>query len=235
MISIGILGAKGRMGKEVSQCLEHFKSQARLTASVGRGEPTSGLMSCAAVIDFSSPDAAIAFAESNTQAKLPVWICGTTGWTVDQKKKFKSLMERAPLMLCSNFSLGMLAFEEILKAAAPLLEKLKYTPVVNETHHRHKKDIPSGTAISLQRIIAPAGPGNVQTHSVRAGEIIGEHEVAFFGDADVIRIQHSAKDRSIFARGAIEAALWLAEKREKSPDLKGLFKIEDFFKEKFVP
>jgi 4-hydroxy-tetrahydrodipicolinate reductase len=121
-----------------------------------------------------------------------------------------------------------MALLHFLKSASPLLEKLGYTPVVTETHHKHKKDMPSGTAISIQRAIAPAGPGNVQTHSVRAGEIIGDHEVTFYGPGDHLTFGHFAQDRSIFARGAIDCALWLSSKKGQT----GLFSIEDFFKTK---
>jgi dihydrodipicolinate reductase len=87
-----------------------------------------------------------------------------------------------------------------------------------ETHHRHKKDSPSGTAITLQRAISPDDPNQIQTHSIRAGEVIGEHTIGFYGRADKITLSHSAQDRSLFARGAIEVALWLAQKnRQDSP------------------
>jgi 4-hydroxy-tetrahydrodipicolinate reductase len=121
----------------------------------------------------------------------------------------------------------VLALTEILRSAAPLLDRLGYQPVIVDTHHKHKKDSPSGTALSLQRAIAPAGPGNVQTHSIRQGEVIGDHEVTFYGAADHLTFGHFAQDRSIFARGAIQCALWLSSQRGS---MTGFIGIENYFK-----
>ena len=101
--------------------------------------------------------------------------------------------------------------------------------MITETHHCHKKDAPSGTALSLQRLIAPAGPGNIQTHSVRAGEVIGDHQVSYYGTSDILRFEHSALNRDIFARGAIQAALWLARKRGADPYFHGMIPVDVFF------
>src|SRR5262249_11522389 len=99
----------------------------------------------------------------------------------------------------------------------------------------------SGTALSLQRIIAEEWTEKrtqeVQTHSIRAGEVIGDHEISYFGPSDIIRLEHSAQNRDIFARGAIEAALWLAQKTDRSRDLRtggetkfsGIIPIDVFF------
>lgn len=232
MIRVGLLGANGRMGDWVQRLLEsEFSKRATLTVSASRGEILSALLKCDAVIDFSAPSAMLALAQealAHTDT-LPVFVVGSTGWKLDEKRTLEALAERTPVLMSSNFSTGVLALQEILRNAAPLLEKLGYTPVIVETHHKHKKDAPSGTALSLQRAISPAGPGNVQTHSVRAGEIIGDHEVTFYGPGDTITIKHHAMDRSIFARGAIEAALWIADNREALSGKKTLIGIETFF------
>jgi 4-hydroxy-tetrahydrodipicolinate reductase len=141
--------------------------------------------------------------------------------------------------MSSNFSTGVQALLAVLRAHAPLLEKLGYAPVIVETHHRHKKDAPSGTALSLQRAISPAGPGNLQTHAVRAGEVVGDHEVIFYGPGDHLTFGHFAQDRSVFARGAIEAALWLASRsaRLDAPPVSGsspILGMEQFFQERYA-
>lgn len=215
MIALGILGAKGRMGREVSSVLEKdYATRATCIAAADRGDDLSSLLDSQVVIDFSSPAAVLELVKlaENGAPRLPALVLGSTGWKIDERNRLLELSKRTPVLMTSNFSTGVLAFTHILKQAAPLLEKLGYTPVIVEGHHRHKKDAPSGTALSLQRAIAPAGPGNVQTHSIRAGEIVGDHEVTYYGTGDRISFKHEAQDRSIFARGAIDVALWLATK-----------------------
>ena len=237
MIKLGILGANGKMGREVAHLAQSgFSDKAQLVAEVSENQPLHPLLQMDAVIDFSAPAGMLALAELAIAApasqSLPAFIVGSTGWKIDERRRLEELSQRAPVLVSSNFSIGVLALTEVLRMAAPLLEKLGYTPVISEIHHKHKKDSPSGTALSLQRAISPAGPGNVQTHSIRAGEIIGDHEVTFYSTADHIKIGHFAQDRSIFARGALEAALWLAGRRSNNPSAGKLIGMDVFFKER---
>jgi 4-hydroxy-tetrahydrodipicolinate reductase len=229
--SIGLLG-RGRMGKVLESLIKtDFATQVQLTSVIGRGESMESLAKSAVVIDFSLPEAVLSFVSTlKSRPNPPALVVASTGWKLDQRKELEAYAALTPVMISSNFSLGVLALMDILRKASPMLEKLGYTPVISETHHRHKKDSPSGTALSLQRVIAPAGPGNVQTHSTRAGELIGDHEVTFYGPADHLTFGHFAQDRAIFARGAIEAALWLAEKRASGT--KGILGIESFFSDR---
>jgi 4-hydroxy-tetrahydrodipicolinate reductase len=239
MIRIGLLGASGRMGHEVTELLKtEFKGKAELAASASQGEPVDSLLDTDVVIDFSLPEgmgqlAKAALARTDAK-KLPAFVVGSTGWKIDERRVLEELAKKAPVLISTNFSTGVQALITILKQAAPMLEKLGYTPVIVESHHKHKKDAPSGTALSLQRAIAPSGPGNIQTHSVRAGEIIGDHEATFHGPADRITIGHFANSRTIFARGAIETALWLATKRTSAQNPGTLISMETFFKERFL-
>jgi 4-hydroxy-tetrahydrodipicolinate reductase len=233
-VQIGLLG-RGRMGKVLESLLQgEFAEKTSLTTMVGKSltpETYDTLKSSQVIIDFSSPEAVLALmgklrSEPNPTA-LPAFIVASTGWKLDQRKELEKYGQLAALLISANFSLGVLALMDVLKTASPLLEKLGYLPVISETHHRHKKDSPSGTALSLQRVIAPAGPGNVQTHSTRGGEIIGDHEVTFYGVADHLTFGHFAQDRSIFARGAIEAALWISKKTRAN--VKGILSMDAFF------
>jgi 4-hydroxy-tetrahydrodipicolinate reductase len=202
------------MGNRVSALLEsEFKSVATLAATAHKGSDQSALLLTDVVIDFSLPQAMIPLAKlaMTHPGKLPAFVVGSTGWTADERQVLEILAQRTPVLLASNFSTGVLALVEILRQAAPLLLKLGYTPVLVEAHHRHKKDSPSGTALTLQRVISPAHPESVQTHAIRAGEVIGDHEITFYSAGDEIKIGHFAQDRSIFARGAIQAALWLSQ------------------------
>jgi len=237
VIKIGLLGGAGRMGQWVSRLIQdEFAKQAQLTLSPKRGENLTGLLSVDVVIDFSLPEASLLLAQAALKhtGPLPAFVIGSTGWKLDERHDLEELAKKTPVLMASNFSTGVLALQEMLRACAPMLEKLGYTPVIVDTHHRHKKDAPSGTAVSLQRAIALAGPGNVQTHSIRAGEVIGDHEVTFYGSGDHLTIGHFAQDRSIFARGAVETALWLAAKRSAAERPTGLIGIDAFFKERFL-
>jgi 4-hydroxy-tetrahydrodipicolinate reductase len=232
VIRIGLLGGSGRMGQWVTQLVQNeYAAKAQLAAMPAQGDALTPLLGSDVVIDFSLPDAMQALAEhALAQAgPLPAFVVASTGWKLEQRARLEELAKRTPVLVSSNFSTGVLALLDILKRSSPLLEKLGYTPVIVETHHRHKKDAPSGTAISLQRAIAPSGPGNVQTHSIRAGETIGDHEVTFHGVADQIILSHFAQDRSIFARGALDAALWLAERKTKGDLPTGIVGIEKYF------
>lgn len=232
MIRIGLLGARGRMGSQVSRLLvEEFPSRATLAAAIDQGQPPSTLLECDAVIDFSSPTAMAALAREALERSgpLPVFAVGSTGWRIDEKRAIEELAARTPVLLSSNFSVGVLALLELLKEAGPLLSRLGYKPVIVERHHAHKKDAPSGTALALQRVISPQGPGNVPIHSVRAGEVIGDHEAAFYGTADVLSFSHHAQDRSIFARGALQASLWLHANRATLAERRKLIGMSDYF------
>lgn len=221
------------MGQWLQRLIEsEFKEKATLLTCVDQGDSLEPLLGAQVVIDFSSPGAMVALASKaleSSNASLPVFIVGSTGWKIDERRELESLAEKTPVLMSSNFSLGVLALQEALRTISPLLEGLGYTPVIVETHHKHKKDAPSGTALALQRAISPAGPGNVQTHAIRAGEIIGDHSVTYHGVADTLTFSHHAQDRSIFARGAIEAALWLHQNRERAFGPKRVLGIEVYF------
>ena len=228
MIHVGVLGSTGRMGREVLRVLkEEFSAHAEIAAQPKHGEDLSVLNSCDVIIDFALPEAVMSFIKQ-ASGNFPTLIVCSTGWTLDQRKELEVYSKKAPVLMSSNFSLGFQAVLEILKTAGPLLDKLGYSPVIVETHHKYKKDAPSGTAISLQRAASPLAPGNVQIQSVRAGEVIGDHEITFYGAGDHITLGHFAQDRSIFARGAIQCATWLAGKRSQ---ITGFVPIENYLKD----
>jgi 4-hydroxy-tetrahydrodipicolinate reductase len=222
------------MGREVIAAIAspRYSGKANVSAQADVGDPLEALISGSdIIIDFSAPAAGIALAQAAEKtAQPPVLVIGSTGWKIDERKLIEKYAERAPVILASNFSTGVLVLMEMMKKFSPVLEKLGYTPVIVETHHKHKKDSPSGTALSLQRMIS-LSPGNVQTQSVRAGEVIGDHEVTFYGPGDRVTAGHFAQDRSIFATGAIDVALWLHEQRKSGKITKGLTGLEPFMKD----
>jgi 4-hydroxy-tetrahydrodipicolinate reductase len=241
---LGLLGGSGRTGQLVRQVLEsEFAGRAELVAAPERGQSFAPLRDCDVVIDFAVPEATGALVAEWLAAPagsmLPALVVGSTGWKLEDSRRLEELARRTPVLMSANFSTGVQALLAVLRAHAPLLDKLGYSPVIVETHHRHKKDAPSGTALSLQRAISPVGPGKVQTHAVRAGEVVGDHEVTFYGPGDHLTFGHIAQDRSIFARGAIEAALWLAERRAQTAPTpvagtSPVLGMEQFFHERFA-
>lgn len=235
MIQVGLLGSHGRMGKWVMSLLsEDYSSRARIGAEARRGDPLEALFSTDAVIDFSSSEACALLAGEALKWKgeLPVFVVGSTGWKSEQIRTLERLAEKTPVLMSSNFSTGVLALQKVLKDFSPLLAKLGYQPVIVETHHQHKKDSPSGTALLLNQTIESAAKiGPIQTHSIRAGEVIGDHEVSFYGPADRLVFSHSAQDRSVFARGAIDVALWLAARRTVLQGSKKILSMETYFSE----
>jgi len=232
-IKLGLLGSSGRMGEWVKQLIStEFSDQTVLCVSADKGDALESLLDTDVIIDFSLPPAMIEFAKlaQKSNAHIPALVIASTGWTDEQKAVVTSLKEKTPILFASNFSTGVLATQKILNEATKTLTALGYKPVLTETHHQHKKDAPSGTAVSLQKIISPQNPTKVQTHSIREGEVVGDHQITFFGPGDQITLSHHAQDRSIFARGAIEAAIWLNQKKKQS-QLTGVINIEDFFNE----
>jgi 4-hydroxy-tetrahydrodipicolinate reductase len=223
------------MGRWVSQLIStDYASQTKLAAQAHRGMWLEPLLAADAIIDFSSPDGSAQLAELALKSgdRLPVFIIGSTGWKPEQLKSIEALAAKTPVVLSSNFSTGVLALQRMLKTFAPLLTRLGYQPVMVETHHQHKKDAPSGTAIMLNKAIeSSTGVGPVQTHSIRSGEVIGDHEVTFYGAADRIVFGHMAQDRSVFARGALDAAIWAASRRDELSSLKTIISMDRYFDE----
>ncbi len=234
MIRIGLLGAKGRMGQRVTALIQDkFADRATLAVTCDRGDDMKRLLDTDVVIDFSLPEAMSELISLAAQADkpLPAFVIGSTGWNEAGRMAIAGLADHTPTILSSNFSTGMSALVMILKQAAPMLKRLGYTPVLVETHHKHKKDAPSGTALTMQRAIDPENPSSIQTHAIRAGEIIGDHEVTFYGQFDHLTLGHFAQDRSVLALGAIEVALWIQSKRAgwQNKSDRRLLTMEDFF------
>ena len=211
--NIGVFGSTGRMGKAVVDLIAtEFAGQADLAASVSnRAGGLDDLAEVDVVIDFSLPGGTALLVDwlHSCERRAPALVSGTTGLNADTLDRLKALGTKTKILHSTNFSAGVAALGSILEFAAPLLTALGYTPVLTESHHKHKLDAPSGTAKSMLEILQPESPESVQVHSIRAGELIGEHEVTFYAAHDEIGIRHEAKDRRLFARGAIDDGSFL--------------------------
>jgi len=164
-----------------------------------------------AVIDFTTPEAAV----ENMRACLANgarMVIGTTGW-YSQLDDIRTLCQRrsGALLYSSNFSVGVQSLFKVTRELAGVAHGYQFS--VTETHHATKKDAPSGTALSLKRIIEAASPGTaVEIASKREGDVPGIHEVEARSDNDVITLKHESHSRRGFAEGAVRAAEWIAGK-----------------------
>lgn len=193
------------------------------------------------VIDFTTADASTELAELCASRGGPALVIGSTGMTPRQEDAIRSAAGRVPIGKSGNYSLGVNVLLGLVRNAARLLPAGAYDIEVAEAHHRRKTDAPSGTALMLGQAAAdgrgvaleavavrardgvgePRGEGQIGFSVLRGGGIVGEHSVLFAAEDEILTLSHSARDRSLFARGAIEAALWL---RGRPP---GLYDMQD--------
>ena len=177
--------------------------------------------SAGVVIDFTSPAASAAHAVLCAKYKKPL-IIGTTGFDPGQLTRIKKLSKSAPIFLSPNMSP---AVNLTIAVARLMAAKLPHFDVrIIETHHKLKKDAPSGTALKYQAGIKEVYPGEVPVTSVRAGDIVGEHTVLYAGPYERVELTHRAHSRDVFAEGAVRAALWL---KDREPGLYDYFDLLD--------
>ena len=193
------------------------------------------------VIDVTTPAVALAVAQRLAEAGGPAFVTGTTGLDADQQGALEKASERIAILQASNFSLGVAVLERLVSEAARALKPDQFDLEIVETHHKHKADAPSGTALSLGRAAARARNtafdqiaqfdrprtggsrpvGRIGFAALRGGGVVGEHEARFLSALEEVSVSHRAFDRTIFARGAVEAALWL---KDRAP---GLYTMQD--------
>jgi 4-hydroxy-tetrahydrodipicolinate reductase len=190
----------------------------------------AGLEACDVYIDFTSPDATRAVAQAAAGLGRAA-VIGTTGLDKEHEAAISQLASIAPVVVAANFSLGVNMVLGLVKQAARALGT-EWDAEVVETHHRGKRDAPSGTALAIGRAIAEGhgsdydrvkrhardgdigarARGEIGVSSVRGGDVVGEHTAYFFGPAERIEIGHRASSRVIFAAGALRAAAWAIDK-----------------------
>jgi 4-hydroxy-tetrahydrodipicolinate reductase len=179
------------------------------------------------VIDFTTPSAVVPNAEACIRAGKNM-VVGTTGW-YDHLPRLREMVLSAQtgFLFGPNFSIGVNLFFEVARAAGAALEH-EYSGQIFERHHVQKKDAPSGTAITLQKILREAGgkekEKELEIVSFREGDVVGMHEVVLDSPNDRIYLCHDAKSRRGFAEGAVRAAEWLAGK-------KGFFEFREIWRE----
>ncbi len=257
IIKVGILGPDGRMGREIIKQSEAYK-QISLSYLCERkkhksvGTEISGLTvydtidnlinESDVIIDFSVPTATINLMKKiNKSDKKIAIVTGTTGYSKKEEKIFRSLSKGKTILQSFNMSIGIGLLKNIVRYSSEKIGNLSDIEIV-EIHHNKKRDIPSGTAISLAESVKEGNKtiskmayreknndkirkkNEIGFASIRGGDVIGEHSVNFYLDGERLEFKHIASDRKIFSKGAIEAAIWISKKKP------GLYTIMDMIR-----
>lgn len=215
-------GKTGSLVAEIARERGHSVRVVELEENEGGAALTKeSLTGVDAVIDFTTPEAVIRNIEACARAGASI-VVGTTGW-YNEIPRVQQLVNQADIgfVFASNFSVGVNLFFQIVRTAAAAL-KHGYTGSLMERHHVHKKDAPSGTAVTLQQIIEQSGGAKLEITSVREGETVGMHVMMLDSPADSILLTHDAKSRRGFAEGAVRAAEWITGKQ-------GFYEFKDIF------
>jgi 4-hydroxy-tetrahydrodipicolinate reductase len=248
---IAVLGADGRMGRALVRAVDAVSSAAKLTAATERSDSPAigqdagivaagkalgvpiapGVPAAGAAdvwLDFTVPAATASYAEAAVAAGAAL-VIGTTGLRPEQHEAIERAAKRVAVVYAANYSIGINVMLKLIKDAAQTLGSA-YDPEIVETHHRGKRDAPSGTALRLAEALAEAtgrdlatdaryerhgeiGPrpsSQIGIQTLRGGDVVGDHTVYFLGTGDRLEITHRASSRETFAQGAVRAALWLA-------------------------
>jgi 4-hydroxy-tetrahydrodipicolinate reductase len=228
-----------RLGKDAGE----ISAAGRLNVLVS-DNLTPHLRSSTVIIDFTNAEASLAYLRNAATKKVPM-VIGTTGFSAQQLAEIKKLSRRTATLLSANMSLGVNLLVNVLGKVA---EKLgdDYDVEIIESHHRFKKDAPSGTALAIGRVIAKGlkrdldqvgingrkgivgerSKKEIALLSVRAGDIVGEHTVIFGGLGERLEFIHRAHSRDTFARGAIRAAQWLFKQKPGLYDMQSVLELK---------
>ena len=227
MIRIVVTGSKGRMGSRVGE-LVSAANDLVLAAGIDIDDRLEDVIREAdVVIDFTVPEASACHARTAAKNYKPI-VIGTTGLSHLQRGAVIEAARTVPVVLAPNMSIGVNLMLGLIDTAARTLGQ-GFRVEISETHHLHKKDRPSGTAIRMLDVAArgrgedpskdaiicredEVADGNLVVRSMRQGEVVGDHEIAFKSPDERLAISHHAANRDIFARGAIAAARWVVGK-----------------------
>ena len=252
-LNIAIAGSAGRMGRQLIAAALNAGhkvtggSEAPTSSNLGQdlgllagiepiGVSASADMASASAgagvwVDFTVPSVTLSALDALKTAGVPAAVVGTTGFNDEQLAKIEALASEIAIVKAGNFSLGVNLLEALVKQAAQRLGD-DWDIEIAETHHRHKVDAPSGTALMLGEAaasgrgaplsdlqsapydgpVAKRDPGKIGFSVKRSGGVIGDHEVSFGSEMEIISLRHTALDRAVFAHGAIKAAEWVASK-----------------------
>ena len=230
MTKVIITGCKGRMGQMLLECAAAMDG-VEAVAGIDQGDNLADVIDSAdAVIDFSVHSATLGVAQLCAEKKKAL-VIGTTGHSDVEKASIVAFQSQIPMVWASNFSTGVNTLFWLTRKAAEILGP-DFDLEVIEMHHRHKVDAPSGTARTLGEILAEVrqkqyndvirngreGIVGARTreeigmHSMRGGDVVGDHTVVFANTGERVELTHKASSRSTFANGALRAAMWAVNK-----------------------
>ena len=239
-MNITVTGRNGRMGQSVLAAIAaEAKAEAHSTHDIGEDLATA-LDGSDVVIDFTLPTLTDELIK-NAVAKNTALVIGTTGHSDEQRASILEAAKTIPIVHASNFSTGVNILFHLTRKAAAILGNDAFDIEVTERHHRHKIDAPSGTARTLLEIlneetntsyeddithgrVGDAGPRpskEIGMHTLRGGDVVGDHTVMFAAEGERFELTHKASSRMTFASGAVRAALWLSDKKP------GLYDMQD--------
>lgn len=250
MIKVILSGCCGKMGAAVTNAIKD-RDDIQIVAGVDIFEsdklpypvfPAFSELPCEAdvIIDFSNPSALESILNYSKEKKIPAVLCAT-GYTNEQNAMIEETSKTVAMFRSGNMSLGINLISELAKAAAKVLGQSFDIEIV-EAHHNLKLDAPSGTAIMLEKAVEEGldytpeltydrhsrsqkrDKHEIGMHSIRGGTIVGEHEIIFAGNDEIIKISHTALSKNVFAVGAVNAAVYMTNKKT------GMFNMNDVIK-----
>ena len=236
MIKLGVAGVCGKMGRRIFELASFDKDFELALALEKKGTPAigkdigklkisstqDGLFLVDVLVDFTIPEATEVNLDFVAKYKKAL-VLGTTGLSDAQLSKVEEISRVVPVVFTPNMAIGVNVLFSILPEIAKRLGP-DYSIEIVEAHHKTKKDAPSGTAKKLAEILKEAVKREIPTHSVRLGDIVGDHTIIFCGNSERIEIKHQAHSRDLFAIGALRAAKWIFGKPA------GLYSMQDVLK-----
>lgn len=245
-LTILVTGQSGRMGQAVLQAIA-AEPQAAVGATHDHGQSLADALSHAEIIiDFTVHHFTQEVLAAALAAKKPI-VIGTTGHTQQEREAIYAAAREIPVVYAPNFSVGVNTLFWLTRKAARILKQDHFDIEVTEMHHRHKIDAPSGTARRLLEILneetqtsyehdiahgrfGNVGPRNsreIGMHTLRGGDVVGDHTVIFAADGERVELTHKASSRLTFAAGAVRAALWLAQQPAGLYDMQDVLGLND--------
>lgn len=234
MIKVGVIGYTGRVNSLIVNRLVSGCENITLSGVLVRGKVLDKELSfntydkidqlaevSDAIIDFTSPSTSIETARALSKYKVFL-VSGSTGFTDSEFNEFRSYSKYYPMLWSANMSIGINLILRMVKEITPILRN-NFDASIVETHHRHKKDSPSGTAKVIAQAIKEGGIDDIQISPIRIGESKGEHIVSFVSKDEQLTISHNVFSRDTFVEGALMACRWGVNKKP------GFYSMQDVF------
>lgn len=239
MTRVIITGSKGRMGQALISCASRMP-ELQVTGQIDQGDDIKTVIdNCDAVIDFSFHKATLPIAQLCAERKKAL-VIGTTGHSDSERAELTAVAQKIPTVWASNYSTGVNALFWLTRKAAEILGP-DFDLEVVEMHHRMKKDAPSGTAATLAEILGDVRKvqlnealrhgrhgivgertkAEIGMHSMRGGDVVGDHTVVYANIGERLELTHKASSRDTFANGALRAAVWVVKQKP------GIYSMQD--------